>query len=135
MVRTFEDFTDKLSPKETEMIKAVAEIISNHVGRKNAIRSIDIQIIIKEKYNYRLAGSRLRAVIHVIVVNNILSLLCATQNGYFVAENEKEVTDYIESLKNRCNAINEKKTAISDQLFEMKAAKIAAEINKHSKQE
>ena len=50
-----------------------------------------------------------------IRIKGIVKCLIATSNGYYVAENRKQIEDYTASLKGREESIHAVRVALSDQ--------------------
>ena len=50
-----------------------------------------------------LSDARVRKIISYIRNNNLLPLLCANSNGYFVAENLTEFDKYLDTFAKRVN--------------------------------
>ena len=72
-------------------------------GKSNPITNLQIQKAMKKKGYGELTDARVRKIISYIRNNNLLPLLCANSNGYFVAENLTEFDKYLETFEKRVN--------------------------------
>ena len=98
MLKGFEDITYELTKEEMEKLPIVVKGLQTKIGKQKAVTSTKICDALNIK------GPRLRKMINHIRVNNLLVGLCSSSNGYFIAENEKEINEYIISLKQRIKA-------------------------------
>lgn len=104
MITGFEKHTYNLNADEYDAANAIALLFKK--GKANSIKSNSIQTILEKttKYSYSLA--RIRKIINYIRRERLVSGLCASQKGYFVASNPDEHLNYIESLRERRDAID-----------------------------
>lgn len=121
MVKTFEEKTKELTDSEKGIKVHVVEVLKKAKGKKKAKKSYNI--CSSATYEYALASGefveltpvRLRKIIHDIRIKGELLGLCASNNGYFVANSEKEIDDCILSLEQRERSIKEVRTALQEQ--------------------
>ncbi|WP_254538719.1 hypothetical protein [Halomarina litorea] len=87
----------------------VLEILQNRVGKDNAITSREIN----EEIQADNIGSfpSTRAIITDIIKEERVPILANT-NGYYVAETEGEIEEYLETLENRVMGITERRYAV-----------------------
>ena len=108
MINGFEEQTVELTNDE---IKTIVPIfirgLNSHIGKQNAITNKEIILLIETKYQIKLKDSRVRKIIHYIRINRLVPKLCATSNGYYVAQSKKEHYEWIESIKQRLNSIQD----------------------------
>lgn len=98
----FEDITVALTPEEIRIANIIARRFNNRPkGRKNAATNVGIRKVIKDYVGETLSGPKMRRIIQYIRSENLVPRLCATSNGYFVAENDKEWNDWKTSMKQR----------------------------------
>ena len=95
MIKGFEDYTYELTDVELLLVDKLIRGLNPKTGKEKAITST---IICK---SLNITSPRLRKLINYIRTTNQLPGLCSSKNGYFVAENLKEIEDYIISLKQR----------------------------------
>tara|TARA_Y100000401_G_scaffold55808_1_gene44131 strand:- start:1550 stop:1921 length:372 start_codon:yes stop_codon:yes gene_type:complete len=98
MLKGFEDITYELTKEEMEKLPIVIKGLERKIGKGKAVTSTKIC----EALN--LKAPRLRKIINHIRINNLIFGLCSSSNGYFIADNEKELNEYIISLKQRIKA-------------------------------
>lgn len=104
MIRNFYRETDCLSKYEEEhVLPKIVSILEQCRGRCNALTNK--MIIVKYGVAGRDMESRVRKVINHIRNNSIIPCLIATNKGYYIATDAKEITDYEDSLKGRESAI------------------------------
>ena len=72
-------------------------------GKKKPITNLQIQKVMKSRGYGELSDARVRKIISYIRKNNLLPLLCAKSNGYFVAENLTEFDKYLDTFAKRVN--------------------------------
>ena len=88
--------------------------LSTKLGKSSAITNKKICEVLTEK-GYKLTDTRLRKIIHNIRAKDLVPLLIATSQGYYVSNDEKEIRDYIQSLSERINSISFIKQSIQRQ--------------------
>ena len=72
-------------------------------GKAKPITNKQIQIAMNKRGYGKLSDARVRKIISHIRNNNLLPLLCANSNGYFVAENLTEFNKYLDTFEKRVN--------------------------------
>lgn len=118
MLKGFEDYTRKLTASELQTVEYIADILRQHIGKASAIKGAAICSEVSLRFDMKFSEPRLRKVVHHITVQDIVPLLCATSQGYFVASDMKDAAEYLESLKGRVAAITAKQSAIERQMQE-----------------
>ncbi len=105
MIIGFENETGSLTEYEQEtLLPIMVKCLQRKIGRDNAITNRMMCSKMRE-YGYDLNETRTRKIINHIRTNNLISCLMASNNGYYVANDPKEIKDYIRSLKGRVEAI------------------------------
>lgn len=79
--------------EEKELVPVVARGLAAKRGRHNAVTNKYICEKLTDK-GYKIDGIRLRKVVNYIRIKGIVKCLIATSNGYYVAENRKQIEDY-----------------------------------------
>lgn len=114
MINYFAEQTAPLTEDEENLIPGFISSLKNHVGRESAITSH--QIIKKfNEIGIKITGARIRKIIHHIRVNDLVSCVMGTSKGYYISNDLQEFKDYIESLKQRSNAIDRVRSALIEQ--------------------
>lgn len=103
MINDFEKYTEELSDDEMKLLPAFVAGLRNKIGKQNAITNKAIQKAFREseKWNLNIPDARVRKIINHIRINGLVNGLCASSNGYYVAANDQELSDYLEGLKQR----------------------------------
>jgi hypothetical protein len=115
MINDFEEETEPLDANELKCMHLIAKGLARHKGKEAVISNKEMcakmnQAISDGLYKdipreFKLSQSRIRKIINHLRINDILPLLCATSNGYYVANNREEAESYIQSLKDRISSI------------------------------
>jgi hypothetical protein len=115
MIKGFDIETQPLTDyEEVCLLPIVRRGLELKVGRASAVSSSHIVSRMKA-CGYKLDGPRLRKIINHIRNNDLVPGLIATSDGYYVAQSESELDDYIESLIGRENAIRSVRKAMERQ--------------------
>ena len=118
MVKSFEDLTKKLSDQERRLVKETVRILRLSLGKASAIKNQEIASELETRTGIKIKGVRVRKIINEIRVLNLLPGLIAGPRGYYVASDEAEFLDYIQSLDDRLNAIKAVLRSLEDQFTE-----------------
>lgn len=105
MINGFEHITQPLTESEQKILPVIVRGLSKKIGSVNAVTNKAICAGLLEKYNVELSEARVRKIINHIRMNNLLTGLIATSAGYYISTNPKEISDYIQSLEGRKQAI------------------------------
>lgn len=103
MITNFEQYTSKLNDFEESLVYGFCAGLITKKGKRNAITNKQI-IEAYAKQNITLTSARIRKIINHIRINNLISRVCATSDGYFIAENDDEFNNYLKSLHERIQA-------------------------------
>jgi ABC-type uncharacterized transport system ATPase subunit len=92
------------TPKER-----VKDLLLNHRGKDNQISSREIN----DEINVDNVGSfpSTRAIVRNLILEDQIPIV-STNNGYFVAETEEEIAEYVAQLDSRITSIAERRYAI-----------------------
>ena len=105
MLKGFEIETADLNEYELNILMPiVARGLAAHVGRANSVTNRHICDRLT-RAGYQIGDARLRKIVNYIRVKGIVKCVIATSNGYYVATNRADVSDYTDSLKGRAEAI------------------------------
>lgn len=120
MITTFETQTKPLNEYEREtLLPIMVRCLAKHIGKSCAISNAQMC----EKmalYGYQIGEVRVRKIINHIRNNGLIECLIATGKGYYVTESIQEMETYIESVKNREDAIRAMRLSMEEQLSKMK---------------
>ena len=106
MLKGFEIETAELNEYELNtLMPVVARGLAAHVGKANYVTNKHICECLT-KAGYQINDARLRKIVNYIRVKGVVKCVIATSNGYYVATNKAEISDYTDSLKGRAEAIN-----------------------------
>ncbi len=106
MIKGFEKETNELTDYELKLVNPIVKGLSTKVGKDSAVTNKTILEAMK-KLNYNVTASRIRKIIHHIRVNKLVPNLISSNTGYWIATSQEEIFDYIDSLHQRMNSINE----------------------------
>lgn len=110
----FTEQTCELSEKEIRLIPAFVKHLSSKIGQQNAISNKEIRQLAMNA-GIKIPDSRVRKIINHIRRNGLVKYLCSNSDGYYVAQTDQELLDYIKSLEERISAIAAVKNALKDQ--------------------
>lgn len=95
---------EKLNKFELACLPTIVKGIGGRKkGKAKPITNKQIQIEMNKRGFGKLSDARVRKIISHIRNNNLLPLLCANSNGYFVAENLTEFDKYLDTFEKRVN--------------------------------
>jgi len=115
MINGFEKETAPLSGIEKKYVRVFVRSLSSRVGKDNAITANQITEHFKKK-GIKLGGARVRKIINHIRTTGVVPNLLATANGYYVSNDPDEISNYIESLSQRIDAIRQVKEALEESI-------------------
>lgn len=105
-INGFERETKPLSKDELGHVKTLAHALSHRVGKANCITNQEIIIGFKGR-GVKVNPSRVRKLINYIRINRIVENVIATNDGYYVETDKREICLYVTSLRQRAEAILE----------------------------
>ena len=112
----FEPETTKLTEYELKLVPIVVNILKSRLGRENAITN-NILVNRMSKLGFSsITPERMRKLINHIRIYDLLNCLVASSKGYYISNDEKEISDYIDSLRGREEAIRAVRLALEAQL-------------------
>ncbi len=117
MVQGFEKFTEALTAYERDLLVPVlCEGLKRRIGSKYAIRNREICAALARRGYEKVTEARVRKCINHIRVKGLVPHLGANSRGYYVATSVEEVEQYVQSLKEREEAIGAVRRALVGQL-------------------
>lgn len=105
MINGFEELTQPLTEQEKKLVPLIIKGFYNRWGKENSVTNK----IICERLGvvgYKISDARIRKLINFIRVSGIIPDLIATSKGYYRTKDSQELHDYIESIRQRADAIN-----------------------------
>ncbi len=115
MIQNFIKETSELTKYEAEvLLPIIALCLQHHIGKDKAVTNRQICERMKKK-GYELTETRVRKIVNRIRTNNLVECLIATSKGYYVTHNQKELENYIKSLKGREEAIRMVRESLEQQ--------------------
>lgn len=116
MINGFEDETEELTQYELEeLLPVLVEHLPKKIGIKKAVTNAKMVRGLKDM-GLNVNGPRLRKLINYIRRKNLVSNLIATSRGYYIPVTTQEFANYVESLRQRENAIRAVRIAMQQQL-------------------
>lgn len=104
MVTGFEHITIELNQEEIVIAHKIASAFSFRKGKEKAITNAQIVKAMQAK-SYKVNDTRIRKIIQYIRVNYLVKNLVASNKGYYVETNEKEIAKYKQSLRERIQSM------------------------------
>ena len=112
----FEPETTKLTEYELKVVPIVVNILKSRLGRENAITNNNLVNRMSKLGFSSMTPERMRKLINHIRLYDLLDCLVASSKGYYISNDEKEISDYIGSLRGREEAIRAVRLALEAQL-------------------
>ena len=112
----FEPETTKLTEYELKVVPIVVNILKSRLGRENAITNNNLVTRMSKLGFSSMTPERMRKLINHIRLYDLLDCLVASSKGYYISNDEKEISDYIGSLRGREEAIRAVRLALEAQL-------------------
>jgi len=121
MIRNFEELTKECTEYELNYIMPVlVDNLTAARGKKNAVTNEMLRRALLHMLDIKTSGPRIRYMIHVLRVSDIIPFLIATSDGYYVTDDEEEIKTYIGSIEDRLRSIYQIRRALKRQV-KMKA--------------
>lgn len=104
MITNFEEITADLTADERRELHTVATALKNFNGPGMAIKGPRLQVYLSNNYFVEVSGPRLRKMVNFLRSRRILPVV-ATSRGYYVSNDQTELTRQIKSMEERAAAI------------------------------
>ena len=113
MIYGFENETAPLNNIELQAAAIIRDCLINfHVGAKRAVTAEQIargmanmELFRDKNSNPYLNGARIRKIVNHLRITGACPRLIASSKGYYVSNDREEITEYIQSLYARAEAI------------------------------
>lgn len=113
----FEPETTKLTEYELKLVPIVVNILKSRLGRENAITNNNLVNRMSKLGFSSVTPERMRKLINHIRLYDLLNdCLVASSKGYYISNDEKVISEYIDSLRGREEAIRAVRLALEAQL-------------------
>lgn len=91
---------------EATLLEQIRDELLKHRGKRNGIKSPEIaELFGLSKENSRIEP---RTKIREAIIKYVLPVVSSTHYGYYLIDNEQELTDYIKSIHGRIDKMNER---------------------------
>ena len=110
MITGFEKETHELNEYELTLVQPMINGLTTKIGKINAITNKKMMEAMKSRGD-KVDAVRIRKLIHFIRVKKLVPNLVSSNKGYWIATTEDEVLDYVQSLQERINSIEEIKNS------------------------
>lgn len=118
MINGFEKQTEPLNDYEHNvLLPLIIRGLKIRYGEKSAITNRNMTVALRNK-GYDISEARVRKIINHIRTNALVKRIIATSKGYYIATSIDELSDYIESVKGREDAIRVMRESMEQQLNE-----------------
>lgn len=101
MLPQFEDYTEPLTESELKLVPLFVKGFEKHRGKENAITNRQIREKLLETRGIKLNEVTVRNIINHIRRFNLVRVLVASSNGYWVSDDKEELRQYSNSLRGR----------------------------------
>ena len=104
MILNFEEYTHDLTEYELSLVPKFVNSFQSKVGKEHAVTAK----MIEEKMTvagHKVSGPRIRKIVNYIRNMGLVEGLVASSSGYYISNDHKEISDYIQSLEGREGAI------------------------------
>lgn len=95
MITNFERYTENISDKQKAKANALMYYMQSHKGEARAIKSEVLE------RHFQCADVVVRKMVNYLRTSGKCPMLASTQNGYFIAENSKEIRSHLKSMFER----------------------------------
>ena len=115
----FEPETSKLSEYEKdELMPVMVKSLQNKVGKENAVTNC-YMVEKMQEHGYKISEARVRKIVNYIRIHGLIDRLMASNKGYYITEDKNEMSNYIQSLIGREEAIHEVRETMENQMEKM----------------
>ena len=126
MIRNFEKYTHEITLVEKEIVLPwlILRLIlcigkDKAITNKKLVDTFNISFFknpLKPDKYVRTEAARIRKLIHIIRVNDVIPFLLAGTKGYYIADDKTEIETYLGSVEDRLRAIHKIRSALKRQL-------------------
>jgi len=106
MIPGFEEFTEDVKEEDIKNINLIAKGLTPRVGIKNAITNTDMRALLYLNCGINISDAKLRRYIQHIRAHRLVSMLCASKKGYYVATTVEDWIKYREGFRSRVRSMS-----------------------------
>ncbi len=106
MIPEFEEYTKDVSDEDIGTINIISSALKLRVGKSKAITNNDMREGLSTKMGINITSAKMRRYIQYIRAYRLVSMLCASKKGYYVAENKETWFVYRDNYKSRMTSMN-----------------------------
>jgi hypothetical protein len=129
MITNFEELTVELTKEEKSLVPIIVDRFRKKPGRKNMVSNPAIIEGLERTFGIRLTEPRVRKIVQYIRINNLLPGLVGVSRGYFFTEDPEEIEAWIESMRQRENAIASSRKIAEDHLRYLRSGKTGTQLD------
>jgi len=119
MLTNFENYTVELSDDEKKIVPIIIERFKKRPGKENVVTNPKIIDGLQKHFGIKTSEPRIRKIIQFIRLNDLLPGLIATKHGYYLTNDIKELTEWIEQMRQRESIIRESRLIAEKNLRQM----------------
>ena len=105
MIPGFEEFTIDITDDEIETVNLIVRGLEVRIGDRNAITNENMRTLMYNNCGISISCAKMRKFIQYIRAYNLVSMLCASSKGYWVAKDREEWIKYREGFRSRVNSM------------------------------
>jgi len=117
-MKNFEKITQPLNNDEKRVVNMFINHFKQRKGKNHVITNKTIQKALKTKHDLNISGARIRKVVNYIRIRRLIPGLVASSSGYYVADNAEDFANWLDSLKEREEAIRAIRKAGEKDLYD-----------------
>jgi len=119
MITGFEN-TIELNADELKIVPIIVDRFNRFKGIQYIVTNPQIIAGIERSFKMKFSDARIRKIIQYIRLNNLVPGLIATSKGYYSTDDIIQLEQWIETMKQRENAIRESRKSIETYINELK---------------
>lgn len=129
MITNFEEITVELTEEEKKFVPIIIDRFRRKPGREFMVSNPQMIEGLNRSFGVKLTEPRIRKIIQYIRINNLLPGLVGVSRGYFYTEDPDEIESWIESMKQRENAIRQSRLIAEDHLRMIRSGSKGDQLN------
>jgi len=106
MIPGFEEFTEDVKPEDIENINLIVKGLLPRVGVEMAITNADMRSRLYLNLGVNISDPKMRKYIQYIRAYRLVSMLCASSKGYYVARTVEDWIKYREGFRSRVRSMS-----------------------------
>ena len=119
-------FSDLSGNEQTVLLPLVIQILSHRNTKQKVFSNTKIRKVLKE-FGEEIHDAQIRKIVFHIRVNNLVPLLIANNEGYYVASNIDDIKKWIAMQNGKIEAMQLSMQAIEKQFEQSKSALLSGE--------